>query len=304
MPRTLFLAEAHDLRGALGAGVSQLEAAGAPSAGFSAELLLLHVLGHDRAWLYAHPEDRLTAEEQSSYARLLERRAAGTPTQYLTGRQEFWGMDFEVTPAVFIPRPETEHLIEVALARLDRRRTEPLWVADVGTGSGCLAVALARELPRAHFVATDISAAALEVARRNAARHGVPSRIEFLQMDLLASYIPAHGESAPHFDLIISNPPYIGRRESAQLPPEVREHEPPEALFSGQQGLKTYPPLVAQAEALLRDRGVLGVELGYGFADLVRRLLESEAWSDVSITPDLAGIERVLSAERASRHST
>jgi release factor glutamine methyltransferase len=294
---------AHDVRNALAGGIARLTAGGVPSAALAAELLLMHILGRDRAWLYAHPEHSLAGDEIARYAQLLEQRAAGAPTQYLTGRQEFWGLEFEVTPSVLIPRPETEHLIEVALARLGPRRTGVLRVADVGTGSGCLAVALARKLSRAHLVATDISAAALEVARRNAARHGVAGRIEFMQMNLLESYLTSSPSTRPHFDLIVSNPPYIGHREAAQLPREVREHEPPEALFSGPHGVEAYPPLIAQAGSLLRGGGLLVVELGYNAAERVRLLLDPSMWSGIEVTRDLAGIERVVSADRSAKSS-
>ena len=152
----------------------------------------MHTLGRDRAWIYAHPEQKLTATEREQYLSLLARRASGVPTQHLTGHQEFWGLDFEVTPDVLIPRPETEHVIEVALERLGvgndlsaPRRKEEFRIADIGTGSGCIAIALAHELPAALITATDISAAALDVARRNAARHGVASRIDFVESNLL-----------------------------------------------------------------------------------------------------------------------
>ncbi len=176
--------------------MARLRAANVPSHTLAAELLLMHALGRDRAWLYAHPEEPLDAPAAEKYFALIARRAAGEPTQYLTGKQEFWGLEFEVTPAVLIPRPETEHVIEVALERLGARGIKinmktgepspPLRIADVGTGSGCIAVALAHELPHAEIFATDISSAALEVARRNALRHGVADRIHFTECDLLA----------------------------------------------------------------------------------------------------------------------
>src|ERR1700722_5551436 len=184
-----------DIRAALKRGIAQLRAAETPSHTLAAEVLLMHTLQRDRAWLYSHPDKVLDIAVAEKYLALIARRAAGEPTQYLTGKQEFWGLEFEVTPAVLIPRPETEHVMEVALARLGERGIkihmdtgaprETLRVADVGTGSGCLAVALAWELPHAEVVATDISEPALEVARRNAARHGVADRIHFLQGDLL-----------------------------------------------------------------------------------------------------------------------
>jgi release factor glutamine methyltransferase len=292
---------AHDVRGALAQGVARLEAAKVPSAALAAELLLLYLLERDRTWLYAHAEHALSAKAAARYGELLERRAAGVPVQYLTGRQEFWGLEFEVNPSVLIPRPETEHLIEVALERLGERRSGPLFVADVGTGSGCLAVALARELPLARIVATDVSAAALEVARRNAGRHDVTDRIEFVRMNLLQSYLQAQEPQRPVFDLIVSNPPYVGRSEQHFLQPEVAEHEPHEALFAGEHGLDVYPQLIAQAAKLLHPGGVLVIELGYGLAEAVRGLLaEQPGWNRIAITNDLAGIPRILAAERTS----
>jgi release factor glutamine methyltransferase len=179
-----------DVRTALKAGMARLRDAEVPSYTLAAELLLLHVLGRDRTWLYAHPEEQVYAPDADKFLELVARRAAGEPTQYLTGKQEFWGLEFEVTPDVLIPRPETEHVIEVVLDRLaprelraGRRQTtkgEGLLIADIGTGSGCIAVALAMELPAATFCGTDISPAALEVARRNSARHGVVERVRFL----------------------------------------------------------------------------------------------------------------------------
>src|SRR5271169_4249381 len=167
---------------ALRDGIAQLEREHVPSAALAAELLLMHTLGRDRAWIYAHPEHELDATAREQYFSLIAKRVSGVPTQHLTGHQEFWGLDFEVTPAVLIPRPETEHVIEVALERLgvgsdadSPHRKYPFRIADIGTGSGCIAIALAYELPSAQIIATDISAAALEVASRNAARHAVAS---------------------------------------------------------------------------------------------------------------------------------
>lgn len=292
---------AQDVRGALGAAIARLEADGVPSARLAAELLLLHVLARDRAFLYAHPEAVLDVDQAALFARLIEQRTSGTPVQYLTGRQEFWGLEFEVNPSVLIPRPETEHVVEVALARLGARRGDRLSVADVGTGSGCLAVALAHELPNAQIFATDISPAALEVAARNAAQHGVASRVEFCQTNLLGGDLADSRRAEPRFDLIVSNPPYIGLAEAASLPREVREHEPHAALFGGQEGAEIYAPLIAQAAARLRDGGWLVVELGHQSAPRVAPLVETVAWSHVAIEPDLAGIERVLSARRVAR---
>ena len=298
-----------DVRDALKEGMARLREAQVPSHTLAAELLLMHTLECDRAWLYSHPERTLAAEESARYFDLVTRRAAGTPTQYLTGKQEFWGLEFEVGPGVLIPRPETEHIVEVALARLgpahagSKLRHGPagaaLRVADVGTGSGCLAVALARELPEARVWATDISPAALTIARRNAARHGVDGRIEFLEANLLSPFFAGGAAaSAAPLDLIVSNPPYVGHDEADQLPREVREHEPPEALFTDTVGYAIYAELLAQAAQLLAPGGVLVVELGYGAVDHVMELV-GFAWTRVAVTSDLAGIPRVLAAERA-----
>jgi release factor glutamine methyltransferase len=276
-------------------GVLRLDQAGVPSAPLAAELLLMHVLSRDRAWLYAHPENQLNAAQADAFLALTNKRAAGTPTQYLTGHQEFWGLDFEVTPDVLIPRPETEHVVEVALARVgESRRGESLRVADVGTGSGCLAVTLAKELPNAEIFATDISSAAIAVASRNAARHGLANRISFAECNLLEGV----REHAP-FNIIVSNPPYISRNAAQSLPIEVREHEPEIALFAGDDGLKIYAPLIAQAATHLPEGGLLVLELGYNSFEPVGNLLESHCgWTRVSATQDLAGIIRVISATR------
>jgi release factor glutamine methyltransferase len=349
-----------DARAALALGVRLLEAASVPSAALSAELLLLHVVGRDRAWLYAYPECVLSASEQQAYERCLARRASGEPAQYITGRQEFWGLAFEVTPSVLIPRPETEHVIEVALARLGAcgamgqdfpdshsgvargvtdavpRAVSPgtsgakIAIADVGTGSGCIAVALAKELPLAQIIATDISAAAVEVAQRNIARHGVSDRVRLLQTDLLEGVCDAwpaasknqewstnHNLAQRVFDLIVSNPPYVARNEARTLAVDVREHEPHTALFGGATGVEMYAPLIAQAGAALRPGGVLVLELGYDSADRVRAMFSPQGmspgdapaaaatfgcsqvrWDDLRIVNDLAGIPRVISAIR------
>jgi release factor glutamine methyltransferase len=324
-----------DIRSALRDAIAQLESARTPSAPLAAELLLMHALGVDRTYLYAHPEQELDAAARERFFSLVAQRASGIPTQHLTGHQEFWGMSFEVTPDVLIPRPETEHLIEVVLERLgaraddDSERTRaPIRIADVGTGSGCIAIALAKELSSAQIVATDISAAALGVARRNAARHEVSTHIEFIECNMLdgllheSPFAPPSGPQgepatlrlrsgqanhpspllgacqSPPFDLIASNPPYIGRAEAAILPREVREHEPEAALFGGETGTEIYAPLIEQAEALLRTNGILVLELGYNSADNVSHLLDTQEWHDFRITKDLAGIARIASALR------
>lgn len=283
------------VRGALRKAIAQLAQANTPSHHLAAELLLMHALKRDRAWLYSHPEAPLSPEALEKFFAWIARRASGVPTQYLTGTQEFWGLPFEVTPAVLIPRPETEHLIEVALGRLSpQRRRESLRVADIGTGSGCIAVALAMELSGADILATDISAAALEVARRNAQRHSVSARIHFLECDLL----PPAETGTRSFDAIVSNPPYIAQTQEPHLQHEVRLHEPAQALFGGRSGTEIYPRLIALAAQRLRSGGLLILEIGFGALESIRPLLGAPSWKDIRVLNDLAGIPRVLSAQR------
>jgi release factor glutamine methyltransferase len=290
-------------------GIGQLRDAGVPSFTLAAELLLLHVAGKDRTWLYAHPEDELSPEQELKFFALIASRVAGVPIQYLTGKQEFWGIEFEVTHDVLIPRPETEHVIEVALDRLavreiraGRKQTlsgEGLNIADIGTGSGCIAVALAKDLPGAQFVATDISPRALEVARRNAERAGFADRIKFVLSNLLDE-IP----SSQRFQLIASNPPYIGRNEASTLAREVRDHEPETALFGGEEGYELYADIVTQSAGHLEPGGILVLELGHNSLPAVQPLFESPEWTHVGVTNDLAGIPRVIAAERTAHVGT
>ena len=298
-----------DVRTAFKKGIALLRDADVPSFTLAAELLLLHVLSRNRTWLYAHPEEIIADTEVQCFFALVDRRAAGEPTQHLTGKQEFWGLEFEVNPDVLIPRPETEHIIEVALDRLALREIraarpqttsgEGLQIADIGTGSGCIAIALAKELPAARFVATDISSAALAIARRNAERHSVSERIDFREANLLAPNSPiVNPQSSLSFDLIASNPPYIGRREAPSLSREVRDHEPATALFGGEEGYELYPDLITQSAQHLKPGGILVLELGHNSLPAVQPLLDTPDWTNVGVTNDLAGIPRVLAAER------
>lgn len=283
------------VRSALRESLSRLASANVSSHALAAELLLMRVLECDRAWLYSHPEAELNPKMVRKFFELVRQRAAGVPTQYLTGKQEFWGLEFDVTPAVLIPRPETEHLIEVAIERLGQKgRKDNLRLADVGTGSGCIAVALAKELSAAIIVATDISIAALEVARHNAERHDVSNRTLFVKCDLLEG-LAAKGQS---FDAIVSNPPYIAQNEEPQIQQEVREHEPRQALFGGVTGFEVYVRLIAQAERHLRTGGLLVLEMGYGGLERVCTLLDNTFWGEIRVANDLAGIPRVISAIR------
>jgi release factor glutamine methyltransferase len=297
------------VRAALKNGIAQLREADVASFTLAAELLLLHVLGRNRTWLYAHPEEPIFDADAQRYFDLIARRAAGEPTQHLTSKQEFWGLEFEVTPDVLIPRPETEHVIEVALDRLALREIhagrpqttsgEGLQIADIGTGSGCIAIALAKELPAANFLATDISPAALAVAKRNATRHQVADRIDFCETNLLVLHSPLATRHSPlSFDLIASNPPYIGRREAPSLPVEVRDHEPHAALFGGEEGYELYGDVITQAARHLKTGGILVLELGHNSLPAVQPLLDASAWTNVGVTNDLAGIPRVLAAEK------
>ena len=301
-----------DVRTALKNGIARLREADVPSFTLAAELLLLYVTGRDRTWLYAHPEDTIAEGDLKTFFALVARRAAGEPTQYLTGRQEFWGLAFEVTPAVLIPRPETEHVVEVALDRLalrELREGRPqtttgsgLQIADICTGSGCIAIALAKELPQAKFYATDISSAALEVACRNGINHGFLERIYFIESNLFEVFsaaVPQAGHEPLRFDLIVSNPPYIGRHEAPTLAREVRDHEPEVALYGGEEGHEMYGTLIAQAAQYLKPSGILVLELGHDSLPAVRPLFDAASWRNVGVTNDLAGIPRVLAAERS-----
>jgi len=290
------------LRALLKQGIGLLRDASVPSYTLAAELLLLHVVDRDRTWLYAHPEDNVSPSSAEAYLQLVARRANGEPTQHLTGKQEFWGLEFCVSPDVLIPRPETEHLIEVALDRLAVREIragrpprvtgENITLVDVGTGSGCIAVALAKELPAATIYATDISSTALKVAQQNATRLGFASRIHFEESNLFTRL------SALSFDLVVSNPPYVSRQGASCLSVEVREHEPELALYGGEEGYEFYAELISQAAQHLKPTGLLVLELGYDSLPAVQPLLDTDPWTNVGVTNDLAGIPRVLSAER------
>ena len=311
------VSQENSVRALLRSGIAQLRDANVPSFTLAAELLLLHALERDRTWLYAHPEECVPDAIAERFQALIAGRAAGEPTQYLTGKQEFWGLEFEVTPDVLIPRPETEHVTEVALDRLALREVragcpqmtlgEELLIADIGTGSGCLAIALAKELPGATIYATDISPGALVVARRNAVRHGVAERIRFVECNFLDNFdqVAVHqslitSHLSPSFHLIVSNPPYIGRREGETLPIELRRHEPEGALYGGEEGYELYAELISQAARNLKPGGILVLELGHNSLLAVQPLLDAANWTNVGVTNDLAGIPRVIAAERSA----
>ena len=276
---------------ALTAAIQRLTATHVPSPRLNAEILLMFVLGCDRAHLYAHPERVLTSEERARYDEALAQRARGMPSQYIIGHQEFWGMDFLVSPAVLVPRPETEHVIEAVLPpakAMDRPK-----IVDVGTGSGCIAIALASELPKAEIHATELSAGALEVARANAARHQLERRIHFYPTDLL------QGLEGGFFDFVVSNPPYVGESEEDQVQLEVRKFEPRQAVFAGHTGLEVMERLVPEAHRVLKADGWLVMEISGTIAAGVQHLLSS--WNDVRVVEDLQRIPRVVVARKNYR---
>jgi release factor glutamine methyltransferase len=254
-----------------------------------ATLLLLHTLGLSRAELLANPDRPLTPDQQVTYEALILRRLIYEPIQYLTGEQEFYGVALHVTPAVLIPRPETEHLVEAVLAELDCGH--PLCILDIGTGSGAIGLALAAHLPQAQVTATDISPAALEVARANASHHNLTARVRFVESDLLSAI-----DSAETFDVIVSNPPYVPTPDRATLHPQVRDHEPATALFAGPDGLDLYRRLIPQARAALKPNGLLALEIGHGQRDPIAALLAG--WQAVRFLKDLQQIPRVTLARK------
>ncbi|MDY0091556.1 MAG: peptide chain release factor N(5)-glutamine methyltransferase [Candidatus Vecturithrix sp.] len=262
---------------------------GVQSPRLTAEVLLAHTLQQDRLYLYVHYDQPLEPEERKRFKTLLLHRTQGVPTQYLTGVQEFWSLGFRVTPAVLIPRPETEHLVETTL-ELARPMPKPS-ILDLGTGSGIIAISLKREMPQANLYASDVSDAALLIARENASSLLPDGRqVTFCQGDLFA---PFPGMS---FDLIVSNPPYISESDYAALASEVRDHEPKLALYAGKDGLDIYRRLIAEAHSYLTPQGYILVEIGYGQKDAVAQIFEQQHFHVERIVKDYAGIERVIAA--------
>jgi release factor glutamine methyltransferase len=297
--------------------IERLTASEVGSPRLNAETLMMFTLGVDRAHLYAHPERELNEDELTRYDEAIAQRAKGVPAQYITGHQEFWGLDLIVSPAVLIPRPETEHLVETvlelvremeppvnvrrALAPAVRRPGESpgptqsfpapsLRIVDVGTGSGAIALALASELPTAEIEACDISAAALEVARANAARLQL-EQVRFRESDVLGAY-PA----SPAFDFVVSNPPYVGENEADKVQAIVKKYEPRCAVFAGPEGLDMIRRLAPQARERLKDGGWLLMEIGFSISEAVRAIVAD--WREVRVVPDLQGIPRVVVAKK------
>jgi len=267
-----------------------LKRRGAESPRLDAEVMLAHVLDYERVQLYTHYEEPVGESARGRYRDLIRRRAEGAPVAYLVGRKEFYSLRFEVTPAVLIPRPETEYLV-LGFLEAVKEVASPVAI-DVGTGSGCVAVACAKQREEARFTAIDVSAEALAVARRNAERHGLTDRIEFVQGDLLA---PAAGR--PAVDVIVSNPPYIPSDVVDALDPGVRDHEPRLALDGGPDGLNLVRRLIEQAIPILKPGGRLMLEIGAGQDEAVTAIVaEHPALAPLPTVRDLQGHPRVIHA--------
>ena len=248
--------------------------------------LLAHALGRDRSFVIAHAADALNDDECEAFRSLTARRAGGEPLQYITGQQEFFKLDFEVTPAVLIPRPETELIIETALELL-RDDPEP-YLADIGTGSGCIAISILHELSAARAVATDVSTAALQVTQRNAERHGVADRLAVFESDCFSAL-----DATGSFSLIASNPPYISDDEMKNLQREVN-YEPHAALAGGPDGLSVIRRLLLEAPPFLRPGGYFVFEIGFGQSEAVEQLIDRRVWELVEIRTDLQKIPRTF----------
>ena len=257
-----------------------------------AETLLLHALSQDRAWLLAHWDDEAEPAAMCGYDELVARRQTGEPIQYITGSSEFFGLPFSVGPGVLIPRPETEHLVEEVIRLAADWSNAPLRIADIGTGSGIIAVAVAHALPQAQVSAIDSSAPALAIALENAQQNHLEDRIQFFEGDLLA---PLAGNT---FHIIASNPPYIPKSEKDSLSIEVRDHEPHSALFAGDDGLDLYRRLIPAARDLLVPGGWLVLEIGYGQHQAIEQLLTANSYNNIHFVQDYQKIPRVAAGRR------
>src|SRR5271155_4728431 len=274
-----------------------MELCDVPMAPRAAESLMMFTLECDRAYLFAHPERELSGVEILEFEKCCSRRVIGEPLQYITGHQEFRGLDFRVTKDVLIPRPETEHLVEAAIViAREYPAGNNLKLIDVGTGSGCIALALANELSQlninAEIHAVDISDAALRMANENAESLDLTGKVQFHNSNLLSAF-----KSQPEsFDIVVSNPPYVGRNEADKVQREVREFEPAIAVFGGEEGMDIYKRLIPQAWQALKPGGWLLMEIGFSIEAQVRALLTD--WNDVDAIPDLQGIPRVVKARK------
>ncbi len=275
---------------------NRLSAAGIANARLDAEVLLAHIIQKDRVWLITHRDDVLDDNHQRDFAEAILRRTRREPLQHIIGNQEFWGLEFIVTPDVLIPRPETELIIEATLA-IVQDRNRPVRIIDLCTGSGCIAVSLAKELTAARVIATDASEKALAVARENSRRHGVSERIRFLPGDLFGPLeeLDLRGQ----VDIMVSNPPYVQADDLSTLQPEVRDYEPQMALIAGPEGTEMAKRITQRAPEYLKKNGALIMEMGLGQAEALTRMVEETgAYGKPGILKDLAGIERVFVAKK------
>lgn len=279
------------------AAAQTLRLAGVPEARREAASLLEYVIDRDRTFIITNAEHLVSSQQQERFRACVARRAQGEPLQYITGRQAFYGLDFEVTKDVLIPRPETESLVEEALGLIADAEAAP-FICDVGTGSGCIAISLLHERPRANAVAIDISEAAIRVAQRNAARHSVSQRIAFAVSDCLSSL---HVQETK-FDLVVSNPPYVSGAAFDDLQREVREHEPRLALNPGadDDGLTVIKRVLAESADVLKSGGYLLMEIGFDQAPAIRSLVDRNVWKLLEIHQDLQGIPRVVALEKSA----
>jgi release factor glutamine methyltransferase len=256
--------------------------------------LLEHVMACDRTFLITHAETALASSTVRTLRRLVERRAAGEPLQYITGRQDFYGLEYEVTPAVLIPRPETELLVETALELLDETGEDSARVCDVGTGSGCIPISILHERPSVRAVGLDISLTALKVAARNAARHNVNERLSLIASDCFGALDP----NRARFSMIVSNPPYVAEAALADLQREVRDHEPRAALTPGGDGLRIIRSLIEDAPRFLHQGGHFLMEIGFDQHEKVAGLIDPRVWQLLAIHKDLQGIPRTVALRK------
>ena len=271
------------------AGEELLSEAGIPDARRDSSTLVSLAIGRDRSFIYSHPEYEPTAEESERIDQYLKRRADREPLQYIRGTQEFYGLEFEVTPDVLIPRPETEMIVEWAIGFLKGEKTTRF--LDIGTGTGCIPISILKNSPNANGVAVDISSDALAVAARNAERNGVAERLELIESDLFSN-VPAE-----KFDLIVSNPPYVPVKDLAHLQPEVRDHEPHVALSDGSSGVSIIERIIRDARHFMLPGGVLLIEMGFGQSERVLEFTSTGGWASAQVESDLQGIPRMLYAK-------
>ena len=270
-----------------------LRVAGVPEPRREAGSLLEHVLGKDRTFIISHATDALSEKDLQAFAAAVRRRALGEPQQYITGSQNFYGLEFAVNPDVLIPRPETELLVEAALKLMDQSSHETQLICDVGTGSGCIAITLVHHRPKSKAVALDISKRAIHVAQANAHHHNVADRVSFVVADAFDSLLPN-----AKFDLIVSNPPYVSAASLPGLQREVRDHEPLIALTPGGDGLKIIHRLISESAAYLKPQGNVLFEIGFDQHEAVHRILDPHIWRLLEIQPDLQGIPRIVALQK------